>query len=178
MDRIEMYKQLAERNGWDFSMDTEYNRPYFQKNGDYAVPDEKTTPEDRVLLASIIAEGSVQLRKIALMCWENGIRITGPCSGIKEFHDRMPFTLHLGIKAPIEIIDPLHKRLSELLPNLNYMIREDKDDLIRYDIDLPLNNKALTKDQSEQIFGVIYNELERILHPKKTNEDNKTLTNS
>ena len=54
---IELYKALAERNGWNFSMSN--NRPYFMKNGNYAIPDENTSEEDKELLASIIAEGSI-----------------------------------------------------------------------------------------------------------------------
>ena len=40
----EIYKQLAQRNGWDYSLSD--GRPYFMKNGKYATPDETTTEED------------------------------------------------------------------------------------------------------------------------------------
>ena len=66
MDKISIYKELAVRNGWDFSMDMEYNRPYFMQNGNYAIPTSNTTQEDKELLASIISEGSDKLKTIIL----------------------------------------------------------------------------------------------------------------
>lgn len=173
MDIIDKYKNLAQRNGWNFSMDVEANRPYFMKDGKYAIPDEHTTKEDKEMLADIIAEGSDELKRIILMCWDNGVVITGPCSGIREFHEQNPFALHLGIIADGEIIEPLYTKLQELLPDLSYMCRDNKGK-IRFDMTLALEDRELSKEQSELIFGTVANELESLLNINK--DDKKALT--
>ena len=91
LDKLEsIYKALAERNNWSFSWNGEVgNRPYFMKNGNYAVPDETTSLEDKELLAEIISEGSNEMKKLIVDCWNNGVKISGPCSGIKEYHKEM-----------------------------------------------------------------------------------------
>lgn len=169
MELIEQYKQLAERNGWTFILDEVSHRPYFMKDGDYAVPDELTTEEDKDLLATIIAEGSEQLKRIILMCWKNNIQVTGPCSGIREAHDYPPFSLHLGIVAPSEITTPLHSKLYERFPEFNYLSRA-KGEKVRYDIHYFLSNIELTKEQSEQIFEHIANELEKVIEEAKNKQ--------
>ena len=165
------YKALAERNGWEFSMID--NRPYFKKDGNYAVPDENTSREDKELLASIISEGSENLRNIILTCWENGITITGPCSGIREEHDEPPYSLHFGITSSKELASLVNQRLSEQLPNCNHLLRENPDNSYRYDLGLPLRSAGieLSKDQSEQIFKVIFDQLNNVLEENK--EKNK-----
>ena len=60
----EVYKKLAERNGWRFAMQDD--RPYFMKDGNYATPDETTSEEDKELLATIISEGSDEMKQLIL----------------------------------------------------------------------------------------------------------------
>ena len=148
----EIYKQLAQRNGWDYSLSD--GRPYFMKNGKYATPDETTTEEDKELLANIISEGSIEMAQLIILCWNNGIIISGPCSGIREYHDKQPFSLHFSFKAEKDFIDPLYASLRNTFPTFNHLYREDHD-LIRYDIDYPLEGKELTTAESDQIFSVI-----------------------
>lgn len=148
----EIYKQLAQRNGWDYSLSD--GRPYFMKNGKYATPDETTTDEDKELLANIISEGSIEMAQLIILCWNNGIIISGPCSGIREYHDKQPFSLHFSFKASKDFIDPLYASLQGIFPKFNHMYREDYG-LIRYDIDYPLEGKELTQAESNQIFSVI-----------------------
>jgi hypothetical protein len=153
----EEFRKLAERNGWSYSLID--NRPYFMNNGKYAVPDETTSEEDKELLANIISEGSQELAQLIKLCWNNGIVISGPCSGIREFHDNPPFALHFGFKAQKDIIEPLYNSLQVLLPELNHMCREEKD-LIRYDITYPLIGDELSIEQSNEIFSIIKNQLQ------------------
>ena len=159
---IEMVN-LAERNNWDFSMDTENNRPYFMKNGDYVTPDETTSKEDKELLAGIISEGSDELKKAILICWDNNLKIAGPCSGIKEEHKNKPHSAHFGVVGPEDMIMPLCENLKVKLPDYNHMYRENMDKTARYDFSYFLNGKDLSKEESEVIFKVIVSSLEETL---------------
>ena len=161
MEKTELFQQLADRNGWRFVM--EEGRPYFMKmEGGYAVPDEKTSEEDKELLANIIAEGSIEMQNLILNCWRNNINISGPCSGIREFHENLPFALHFSFKAQKDIIEPLYNSLQTELSALNHMYREEND-LIRYDITYPLNGNGLSTQQSNEIFSIIKNQLQTVL---------------
>ena len=166
----EIYKALAERNGWDFSMNN--NRPYFMKDGKYATPSENTSDDDKALLANIISEGSENLRDIILTCWKNGISISGPCSGIRSEHKEPPFALHFGITATKDITEQLYQGLQEELPNCNHSLRGKEATTPRYDLSLFLssNEIELTKDQSEEIFAVVLSRLNNVLEAKKEKE--------
>ena len=153
----EIYLQLAQRNGWSYSLSD--GRPYFMKNGNYAIPDETTTEEDKELLANIISEGSKEMAQLILICWNNGIIISGPCSGIREFHNNPPFSLHFSFKASRDLIDPLFVNIREIFPTFNHMYREDND-LIRYDIDYPLKEKELTAIEADNVFSIIKEQLQ------------------
>ena len=156
----EVFRELAERNGWSYSISE--NRPYFMKNGNYAIPDETTSEEDKELLANIISEGSQEMAQLILLCWNSGIVISGPCSGIREFHENLPFALHFSFKAQKDIIEPLYNSLQTELSALNHMYREEND-LIRYDITYPLNGNGLSTQQSKKIFSIIKNQLQTVL---------------
>lgn len=156
----EFFLQLSERNDWSYSVVD--GRPYFMKNGKYAVPDEKTSEEDKEMLAKIISEGSEEMAQLILLCWNNGITISGPCSGIKEFHNNPPHSLHFSFNGEKELIEPLHQRLSTLFPNFTHLCR-NQNDTLRYDIDYPLNGMGLTTEQSNQIFSIIKEEFELII---------------
>lgn len=161
----EIYLQLAKRNGWSYSVGD--GRPYFMKNGEYAIPDETTTEEDKELLSSIISEGSSEMAQLILLCWNNEIIISGPCSGIREFHNKQPFSLHFSFKASKDLIDPLFANMREIFPRFNHMYREDNG-FIRYDIDYPLEGKELTVAESNEIFFIIKEQLQIELdHSKK-----------
>ena len=161
----EIYLQLAKRNGWSYSVGD--GRPYFMKNGKYAIPDETTTEEDKELLSSIISEGSSEMAQLILLCWNNEITISGPCSGIREFHNKQPFSLHFSFKASKDLIDPLFANMREIFPRFNHMYREDNG-FIRYDIDYPLEGKELTVAESNEIFSIIKEQLQIELdHSKK-----------
>jgi hypothetical protein len=164
MEATETYKQLAERNNWELSISD--NRPYFMKNGRYAVPDDQTSEEDKELLANIIAEGSIEMANLILNCWKNNIEISGPCSGIREFHDKQPFSLHFSFLGPAEIIKPLADRIQAIFPNFSHLLRE-KDNKVRYDINYFLDNKELTADEADQIFSVFNEQLNQVLESKK-----------
>ena len=153
----EIYLQLAQRNGWSYSLSD--GRPYFMKNGNYAIPDETTTEEDKELLANIISEGSKEMAQLILICWNNGIIISGPCSGIREFHNNPPFSLHFSFKASRDLIDPLFVNIREIFPTFNHLYREDND-LIRYDIDYPLKEKELTAIEADNVFSIIKEQLQ------------------
>ena len=153
----EIYLQLAKRNGWSYSVVD--GRPYFMKNGEYAIPDETTTEEDKELLSSIISEGSSEMAQLILLCWNNEITISGPCSGIREFHNKQPFSLHFSFKASKDLIDPLFENMRELFPRFNHMYREDNG-FVRYDIDYPLEGKELTVSESNEIFSIIKEQLQ------------------
>ena len=161
---IELYKALADRNGWDFSISD--NRPYFMKNGNYAIPNENTSLEDKELLASIIAECSNKLKDIILKCWNNNIIVSGPCSGIKEFHESNPISLHIGIMGPEEIIYYMQQTMQSIFPEFNHMVRESKG-LIRYDMSYFLQGKELTTEQSDTIFGTFDEQLNILLNEQK-----------
>ena len=164
----EAYKKLAERNGWSYSESD--NKPYFMKDGSYAIPDETTTDEDKELLANIISEGSSEMAQLILLCWNNGITISGPCSGIREFHDKPPISLHFSFKASKEIIDLLFNSLQSTLSTFHHMYRESNG-LVRYDIDYFLEEKELSAKESNDIFAVIKNQLQNsldIIDNKKT----------
>ena len=129
------------------------------KDGKYAIPDETTSQEDKELLASIISEGSQEMSQLIQLCWNNGIIISGPCSGIKEFHKNPPVALHFGFIAQASIIDPLYNSLQTALPNINHLYRAEND-LVRYDITYMLNNNKLSAQQSNEIFFIIKNQLQ------------------
>ena len=152
----DIYKSLAERNNWSYTTDD--GRPYFMKDGKYAVPDEKTSEEDKKLLANIISEGSSEMEELILLCWDNGITISGPCSGIREFHSNPPYMLHFSFTGRKDLIGSLYQRLLIVFPNFNHLYREN-DDNMRYDINYPLNGIELTTEQSNQIFSTIKEEL-------------------
>ena len=151
------YRMLALRNGWNYSVID--NRPYFMKDGNYAIPDDTTTTEDKELLAEIISEGSDEMKKLILMCWENGIGISGPCSGISEYHNNPPHSLHFSFISNKELIDELCNNLKTSFPTFTHRLREQMDN-IRYDIDYILNGNGLTTDESNQIFAIIRKQLE------------------
>ncbi len=155
--------ELAERNNWNFSMDIEDNRPYFMKDGKYAAPDETTTKEDKELLAGIISEGSDELKKAILICWENNLKIAGPCSGIKEEHKNQPHSVHFGVMGPEDMIMPLCENLKAKLPDYDHMYRENTNNTARYDFDYFLKGKNLSKEESNTIFKVIVSSLEDTL---------------
>lgn len=165
MEKLEIYRDLASRNGWDFSMVDD--RPYFMKNGDYASPNEDTSLEDKRLLANIISEGSSELEKLILLSWNNGLTVTGPCSGIREYHDKPPIALHFGVKGPMEIVFPLYQSLLKDLPDYSHLCR-DQDDITRYDFNYFLNGKTLSKEESEKIFKKINEEINEVLGKEKT----------
>ena len=148
----EVYKELADRNGWSYS-DSD-GRPYFMKDGNYAIPDETTSDEDKEILANIISEGSSEMAQLILLCWDNGIIISGPCSGIREFHKDPPHSLHFSFKASKDLIDPIYADIQETFPTFDHLYRQDNG-LIRYDIDYPLKGKELTVTESNEIFSVI-----------------------
>ena len=164
MEATETYKQLAERNNWELSISD--NRPYLMKNGKYAVPDEQTSEEDKELLANIIAEGSIEMANLILNCWKNNIEISGPCSGIREFHDKQPFSLHFSFNGPAEIIKPLANSIQAIFPNFSHLLRE-KNNQLRYDVDYFLDKKELTADEADQIFAVFNEQLNKVLTSKK-----------
>lgn len=185
MDKIKIYEELAKRNGWDFSMSN--GLPYFMENGRYAIPDGHTTNEDKELLATIISEGSDELKKIILMCWDNGIKISGPCSGIKEFHAKDPYYLHMGLIANNEIVFPLYESLKNIFPDMVHLCRDQYEvnhgpDLIkiegvsRYDFSLPLKNRTLSKEEAEEVFRIIKDELGKVLGLQNDLETKKALT--
>ena len=153
----ELYRKLAERNGWTYSMSDD--RPYFMKNGKYAIPDETTSQEDKEMLARIISEGSTEMEQLILLCWNEGITISGPCSGIKEFHNKLPHSLHFSFNGRKDLIESLYQRLLIKFPNFIHLCRE-QNGTIRYDIDYPLKGVELTQEQSNQIFSIIREELE------------------
>ena len=153
----ELYLNLAKRNGWTYSSID--GRPYFMKDGKYAMPDETTTDEDKKLLASILSEGSPEMAELILLCWNNGIIISGPCSGIRKFHNKPPFSLHFSFKSSRDIIDPLYTDLQAIFPMFKHMYREDNN-IIRYDIDYPLGEKELTVAESDEIFFILKSQLQ------------------
>ena len=164
---IEMVN-LAERNKWDFSNS---DRPYFMKDGNYAIPDETTSQEDKELLADIISEGSEELAKAMLISWDNGLIPAGPCSGIREYHNEVPRALHFGVKGPSDIILPLSEKLTNDLPEYHHLCRE-AGDMLRYDLDYFLNGKELTKEESNAIFKKVVESLNETLGIQN---ENKTL---
>ena len=169
----ELYLKLAERNGWSYSLN--HGRPYFMKNGDYAIPDETTTEEDKELLANIISEGSSEMAQLILICWDNGIVISGPCSGIREFHNEPPFYLHFSFKAKKEFIDSLYNNLKNIFPEFNHGTDEYSNringiynGLVRYDISYILHGKELTTEESDAIFSIIKGQLQTELDNSKS----------
>ena len=164
----EVYEQLAKRNGWSYSF--EGNRPYFmKKEGGYAVPDETTSEEDKQLLAAIISEGSSEMAQLILLCWDNGIIISGPCSGIREYHDEPPFSLHFAFIASKDFIDPLYNSLKDTFPTFDHMYR-DKHNLIRYDISYVLKDKELSKEDSDKIFSIMREQVQSQLGSLEENK--------
>lgn len=161
----EEYKALAERNGWDYSLID--NRPYFMKNGNYAIPDETTSEEDKELLASIISEGSDEMAKLIITCWDNGVGISGPCSGIREFHDEPPIYLHFAFIGDKELIDSLNQDLQEIYPSFDHHLRE-KNDNVRYDINYSLEGKDLSKKEADLVFSTMRQELTKELNISKS----------
>lgn len=166
----EQYKALAERNGWDYSFDGE--RPYFMKAGRYAVPDDNTSEEDKELLANVISEGSIELERLILLCWDNGIAISGPCSGIDKYHSKQPVHLHFSCTASKELIDSLTQNLQAIFPNFGLMLR-DMNGQTRLDIRFTTQN-GITQEQSDAIFSVIRDNLEYEISKQK--EENPQLS--
>ena len=162
-----VYEELAQRNKWEYNLQD--GRPYFLKDGKYAVPDENTTIEDKELLANILSEGSDEMAKLILDCWDNNIGISGPCSGIEEFHNEHPFALHFTFIAPKKLIKPLYDSIRTVFPDFDYMYREQNNE-VRYDINYMLEGKILTKEQSNEIFSVIREQLEAQLNNNKTKQ--------
>ena len=169
----EKYRELAERNGWSYSLSG--GRPYFMKNGNYAIPDENTSEEDKQLLAYIISEGSNEMAQLIQICWDNGIIISGPCSGIREFHNEPPVYLHFSFKAQKELIDSLYNNLKTKFPEFDHntdeyykRINGDYNGLVRYDISYNLRGKELTTVKSDEIFSIIKNQLQMELDNSKS----------
>lgn len=166
----EIYKKLAERNGWSYSVSD--GRPYFMKNGDYAIPDESTSEEDKDLLATIISEGSMEMKTLVLTCWNNNIKIGGPCSGILEFHKKNPVCLHFAMMAQQDIILPLSERLKKDYPGYNVLYRkgEERD---RVDVNYSMGDRAITTIYADYIFKSIRKELEGVLQEQKDSVSHK-----
>ena len=161
-ETIQKYEELAKRNGWKFFVQD--NRPYFySQEGGYAIPDKNTSLSDKELLANIIAEGSDEMEKLIIKCWDNDIKISGPCSGIREFHENPPMYLHFAFIGPVEIIEPLHVEIESAFPNFNDYYRDPIDGIVRYDVSYILEGKELTKEESNAIFKVISEKLDIIL---------------
>ena len=167
-----IYEELAQRNNWDYSILD--NRPYFMKNGDYATPDENTSDNDKLLLAKIISEGSDEMVNLILKCWDNNIKISGPCSGIKEFHDNPPYRVHFAFISSENIIKPLYEDLKSLFPNCYHLYRDNNVEKIRYDFDYGFGNKELTKEEVDGIFKLINEHLDLVLQAKQ-NDNEKTI---
>ena len=128
----QIYRKLAERNGWVYSVID--GRPYFMKDGKYATPTEETSTKDKMLLASAISEGSSAMARLILTCWNNGIKIAGPCSGIRSEHAEQPKALHFGFTG-----EPI------------------------YDFNYFLDGKELTTDEANIIFEVMSFKLQTLL---------------
>lgn len=161
------YKELADRNGWNYcELD---NRPYFMKDGKYAAPDETTSDEDKELLANIISEGSKEMAQLIQICWDNEIGISGPCSGIREYHDEPPISLHFSFTGKKDIIQPLYHDLQSQYPEFKHLIREDNGS-VKYDFDYVLNGKELSTEDSDMIFSVLKAQLQTELD---NNEEKK-----
>ena len=54
----EVFRELAERNGWSYSISE--NRPYFMKNGNYAIPDETTSEEDKEQALKFLKDNNME----------------------------------------------------------------------------------------------------------------------
>lgn len=174
-DNYEIYKSLAERNNWKFSMEDD-NRPYFMKDDKYAMPDEFTSEDDKLLLATIISEGSDEMVRLILNCWENGIEIAGPCSGISEFHERQPIRIHFGIITTKEIIIPLYEELERIMPDYYHLVRIENGKF-RYDFNHVLREE-LSQEESNQIFRIINDNLNNILKLQNNKQYQKKGTNN
>ncbi len=157
------YRALAQRNGWDYSYGQEDNRPYFMKDGKYAVPDENTSVEDKRLLANAISEGSREMARLILTCWNNGIKIVGPCSGIRSEHKKQPTCLHFGFIGNSELVSKIYETIANTFPSYSHLYRELSSEESRYDLNYYLNGKELTKDEADTIFEVINLKLPIIL---------------
>ena len=169
-DNYRIYKNLAERNNWDFSIG-EDTKPYFMKDDNLAIPDEFTSEDDKLLLASIISEGSEELLKLILNCWENNIEISGPCSGIKEFHTKEPVIMQFGISSTPDIVLSLYEELAQIMPDSYHLVKIE-DGKIKYNFNHLLRENILTEDESNQVFRIIDDRLNYILRMQK----NKQLT--
>ena len=168
-DKKEIYKKLADDNGWEFNLD-ENERPYFMQDGRYAIPNETTSENDKKLLANIISEGSKELENLILNCWSNDLIIAGPCSGIKEFHKNRPTNLHFGVSGSNEIIYPLSEELNKIFPDFIHLYRKLEYGLFRYDLDYLLENKELSKEESDAIFETINKKLTEIIRMNNHND--------
>ena len=164
-DNYRIYKNLAERNNWDFSIG-EDNKPYFMKDDNLAIPDEFTSEDDKLLLASIISEGSEELLKLILNCWENNIEISGPCSGIKEFHTKEPVIMQFGISSTPDTVLSLYEELARIMPDSYHLVKIE-DGKIKYVFNHLLRENTLTKDESNQVFKIINDTLNYILRMQK-----------
>ena len=163
-NKEEIYKDLANRNGWEYSF---YDgRPYFMKNGNYAEPNEETSEADKIILAEIVSEGSSEMAKLILMCWKNGIKISGPCSGIREFHDKAPISLHFCFIGESDLIGSLYEQLKTVFPSFDHLYRNINESDDRYDINFYLGDKELSKEESDFIFSIINNQLSMVIQNK------------
>ncbi len=163
----ELYKQLADRNGWTYN--NIEGRPYFMKDGSYAIPDDNTSEEDKLMLAEIISEGSIEMEKLILNCWDNGIIISGPCSGIKEYHDSS-CNLHFSFIGNKELLYSLSRALKPIFPKFDHICRE-KNDITRYDINYYLD-LGITREESNSIFRIINDQFLLELEKNKSKKNN------
>ena len=160
------WEELAKRNNWNLSVSD--GRPYFMKDGNYVTPSSTTSQQDKEELATIISEESSELARLIVACWDNGFKISGPCSGITDAHTNAPFYLHFAVIAPAAIAEDLHSELSGCFPNFSHMLRGSENDEIRYDISYHFKNgKGLTVIESNAIFSVMNEKLELVLDKKK-----------
>ncbi len=163
---MEEYEELAKRNGWIYSMSD--GRPYFMKDGDYASPDETTSKEDKDFLAEIISEGSNEMKKTILMCWENGITISGPCSGITDYHKGKDVVyVHFSFAGEKEKITELYQKLQVPFPDFHHSLSERKG-LTRYDF--VYQTEPLALEESNGIFEIVNEALKEVYKV----EDQKT----
>ena len=164
MDEITMYQNLAKRNNWNFGITND--RPYFMKDGEYAKPDKTTSDEDKKLLAEIISEGSDEMAKLIIKCWDNNISISGPCSGIKAFHKNETYGPHFAFLTDNSTLKKLDTNLKNEFPDFYFLLRDQ-----RLDFNYFTGDKELTKEEADQIFKKINEILEKTLEIEK--EDQK-----
>ena len=170
IENEESYRALANRNGWTYSVVED--RPYFMKNGNYATPDEQTPQEDREMLAYIISEGSEEMQKLILNCWANGLKISGPCSAIREYHDKQPIALHFAFIGNTDLVNSICENIKTIFPSFEHLCRNKNNGETRYDIDYALNGKELTNDESNAIFKIFNEQFQAALDNEKSKNKN------